>query len=161
MGKQSMCAVLCLVAQLSLTLCDPMNCSLPGSSVYGDCPGKNTGVGCHVLLQEILPTQVSNPGLVHCRQILGHLSHEGSPRILKWVVYPFSRDGLRLGFPELQADSLPHELPRKHKQPIERHIRFMHVVPEKFLRTPCIFKNVLGWMINYMVSLPLQPFHVL
>ena len=104
LNLQEMNLLLCVHAKLlqsCLTLCDPMNCSLPGSSVYGDCPGKNTGVGCHVLLQEILPTQVSNPGLVHCRQILGHLSHEGSPRILKWVVYPFSRDGLRLGFPEL------------------------------------------------------------
>ena len=35
-------------------------------------PGKNTGVGCHCLLQEILPTQGSNPGLLHCRQVLYH-----------------------------------------------------------------------------------------
>ena len=41
------CAVLCLVAQLYSTLCDPMNCSPPGSSVYVDSPGKNTGAGCH------------------------------------------------------------------------------------------------------------------
>ena len=53
----------CLVAQLSPTLCDPMGCSPPGSSVYGDSPGKNTEVGCHALLQEIFPTQESNPGL--------------------------------------------------------------------------------------------------
>ena len=42
-------------------------------------PGKNTGVGCHSLLQGIFPTQESNPGLPHCRQILHHLSHQGSP----------------------------------------------------------------------------------
>ena len=41
------CAVLCLVAQSCLTLCDPVDCSPPGSSVQGDSPGKNTGVGCH------------------------------------------------------------------------------------------------------------------
>ena len=41
-------------------------------------PGKNTGVVCHALLQEIFPIQGSNPGLLHCRQILYHLSHEGS-----------------------------------------------------------------------------------
>ena len=35
---------------LCLTLCDPMDCSLPGSSVHGDSPGKNTGVGCHALV---------------------------------------------------------------------------------------------------------------
>ena len=39
-----------LVAQLCPTLCDPMDCSSPGSSVHGDSPGKNTGVGCHALL---------------------------------------------------------------------------------------------------------------
>ena len=41
----------CLVAQSCLTLCNPMACSLPDSSVHGDSPGKNTGVGCHALLQ--------------------------------------------------------------------------------------------------------------
>jgi len=61
-----------------------MDCSLPGSSVHGDSPSKNTGVGCHVLLQGIFPTQGSNPGLPHCRRILYHLSHQGSPRILEW-----------------------------------------------------------------------------
>ena len=40
-----------------------MDCSMPGSSVHGDSPGKNTGVGCHFLLQGIFPTQGSNPGL--------------------------------------------------------------------------------------------------
>ena len=40
-------AVLCLVTHLCLTLCDPVDCSLPGSSVHGDSPGKNTGMGCH------------------------------------------------------------------------------------------------------------------
>ena len=41
-------------------------------------PGKNTGVGCNFLLQGIFPTQRSNPGLLHCRQVLCHLSHQGS-----------------------------------------------------------------------------------
>ena len=36
-------------AQSYLTLCDPMDCSAPGSSFHGDSPGKNTGVGCHFL----------------------------------------------------------------------------------------------------------------
>ena len=70
--------VLCLVTQWCPTLCDPMDCSPPGSSVHGDLPGKNTGVGCHALLQGIFPTQRSNPGLPHCRLILYHLSHQGS-----------------------------------------------------------------------------------
>ena len=42
-----------------------------------DFPGKNTGVGCHFLLQGIFLTQGSNSGLLHCRQILYHLSHQG------------------------------------------------------------------------------------
>ena len=83
--------MLCLVAQACSTLCDRMDCSLPGSSVHGDSLGKNTRGGCHVLLQGITPTQGSNPGLPHYRQILYHLSRQGSPRILECVVYPFSR----------------------------------------------------------------------
>ena len=46
------------------TLCDPMDWSLLGSSVRGDSPGKNTGVGCHALLQGIFPTQGLNPHLL-------------------------------------------------------------------------------------------------
>ena len=42
-----------------------------------DFPGKNSGVGCHFLLQEIFPTQGLHPGIPHCRQTLYHLSHQG------------------------------------------------------------------------------------
>ena len=52
---------LCLVAQSCPTLCDPMDGSLPGSSVHGDFPGKNTGVGCHALLQGIFSSQEIKP----------------------------------------------------------------------------------------------------
>ena len=52
-----------------------MDCSLPGSSVHGDSLGKNTGVGCHALLQGIFPTQGLNPGLLHHRQILYQLGY--------------------------------------------------------------------------------------
>ena len=76
--------VLCLVAQSCLTLCDPMDCSLPGFSVHGDSLGKYIGVGCHTFLQGIFPTQGSNPGLPRCMWILYHLSHQGSPPI--WVL---------------------------------------------------------------------------
>ena len=40
-------------------------------------PGKSAGVGCHALLQGVFPTQGWNPGLLHCRQSLGPLSHQG------------------------------------------------------------------------------------
>ena len=62
-----------------MTFCDPMHCSLAGSSVHGNSPSKNFRVGCCTLLQGIFPTQGSNPGLPHCRQILYHPSHQGSP----------------------------------------------------------------------------------
>ena len=65
--------------QSCLTLCNPMDCSLPGSSVHEDSLGKNTGVGCQFLLQGIFLTQESNLGLLHCRQILYQLSYEGRP----------------------------------------------------------------------------------
>ena len=65
--------------QSCLTLCNPIDCSLPGSSVHEDSPGKNTGAGCHTLLQGIFPSQGLNPGLLHCRWILYSVSHQGSP----------------------------------------------------------------------------------
>ena len=113
----------CLVVQLCLGLCDPLDGSPPGSSCPWDFSNKNTRMGCHfpppgdlpnqgikpatpvssalwvgslptessgkpkVLVaqlcptlcnsREIFPTQGSNLGLLHCRQILYHLSHWG------------------------------------------------------------------------------------
>ena len=74
--------MLCLMAQSCLTLCDRMDCSPPGSSDRRDSPGKNTGVGCHALLQGIISTQELNQDLLHCRQILYQLSYQGSPIFL-------------------------------------------------------------------------------
>ena len=68
-----------LGAKSYLTLCDPMGCSPPGSSVHGDSPGKNTGVGCHALLQGIFPTQGSNPCLLHWQADSLPLRNLGSP----------------------------------------------------------------------------------
>ena len=71
--------------------------------------GQNTGVGRFSLLQGIFSTQELNPGLPHSRWILYQLSHKGSPKILEWVAYPFSRDlpnpGIETGSPALQVDS--------------------------------------------------------
>ena len=69
---------MCLVTQMCLTFCNPMDCSPPGSSVNRDSPGQNTGVGCHALLQGIFPTHGSNPGLLHCKWILYQLSYQGN-----------------------------------------------------------------------------------
>ena len=79
--KLSSCAMR-LVAQSCPTLCDPKDCGLPGSSVHGDSPDRNTAMGCHFLLQGIFPTQGSNLGHLHCRQILYQQSHWGSPQIV-------------------------------------------------------------------------------
>ena len=73
------------------SFCYPMDCSSPGSSVHGDSLG-NARVSCHVLLRGMFPTQGLNIGLLHCRWILYHLSHQGSPRILETVAYSFSRE---------------------------------------------------------------------
>ena len=63
-----LCVCACLVTQSCLT-CDPMDCSPPGTAVHGDSPGKNTGGGCHALLQGIFPIQGLNSGPLHWRQI--------------------------------------------------------------------------------------------
>ena len=69
-----------------------MSNSLQPHGWYSPCnfPGQNTGVDSLCLLQGIFPTQGSNPGLPHCRQILYQLSHKGSHKILEWGAYPFS-----------------------------------------------------------------------
>ena len=72
-------ACVCLVAQSCPTLCDPMDCSPPGSSVHGDSPGKNTGADCHALTQGIFPTQGSNWGLPHCRWMFVPFEPPGKP----------------------------------------------------------------------------------
>ena len=82
----TLCACLCMLSRFGyVQLCDPVNCSLPGSSIHGNSPGKITGMDCHALLQGIFPTQGSNPGFPHCR------------------------------FPTLQADSFLSEPPGKPK----------------------------------------------
>ena len=56
---KSVTALLCLVTQLYQSLCDPMDCSLPGFSLHGDSPGKNTGYG----LPYPPPGDLPNPGI--------------------------------------------------------------------------------------------------
>ena len=66
------------VAQSCPTVCNPMNCSLPGSSVHGILQARILECSSSLLLG-IFPTQGLNPGFLHCRWILNHLSHQGSP----------------------------------------------------------------------------------
>ena len=69
-----------LVSRLCPTLCDPMDWLATRFFCPWNSPGKNTGVGCHSLLQGIFPTRGLNPHLLRCRQILYHLSHQGSSK---------------------------------------------------------------------------------
>ena len=74
-----------LVAQSCPTLCDPCGPYPARLLCPWNSPGKNHGVGSHSLLQGIFLTQGSNPGLLHCRQILYPLSHQGSPQPSPYV----------------------------------------------------------------------------
>ena len=60
--------------------CDPVDYNPEDSSVHEDSPGKKTGVGCPALLQAIFPTQGSNPGVPHCRQIFSLFEPPGKPK---------------------------------------------------------------------------------
>ena len=97
---------MCLVAQLCLILCDPMDYSPPGSSVHGDSPGKNTGVGC------LPPEDLLNPGIeprsptLQVDTLLSELLEK-----LKNSPGDLQDQGIKLRSPALQVDSIPAELP--------------------------------------------------
>ena len=80
---------------------------------------KNIGVDSLSLLQGVFPTQGPTPGLPNCRQILYHLSHQGSPRILEWIACPFSRGSSpprnRTRVSCTARRFFTHELPEKPK----------------------------------------------
>ena len=90
--------VLCCASSLTcVQLCNPMDYSLPGSSVHGDSPGKNTGVGYHALLQGIFLTHGLNTSLAHCRQILYHLSHQGTLYACIFLFYSSLHHPIKMG----------------------------------------------------------------
>ena len=66
------------VTQLCLTLCDPVDCNLPGFSIHGVFQARVLEWVAISCLQGIFSTQESNPSLPHCRQMLYYLSHQGS-----------------------------------------------------------------------------------
>ena len=82
--SNAVCVCVCEPLSYGTTFCDPTRLLCPQNS-----PGKNTGVGSHSLFQGIFLTQGSNPGLLHCRQILYHLSYQGRPSnaILKFIFH--------------------------------------------------------------------------
>ena len=72
--------MLCLVFQLCPTLCNPMDCSPPSSSVYADSAGKNNWSELPCPPPGDLPNPRIEPSLRHCRRFLYCLSHQGSQR---------------------------------------------------------------------------------
>ena len=94
-----------MLSQSYQTLCDPRDCSPPGSSSHGDSPGKNIGVGCHALFQGIFPTQgllessSSSQGInlkrwiVSVRKMRQPLSFLGVPIYFKFkiIFYTFTK----------------------------------------------------------------------
>ena len=74
----NMMKVKVLVSQFCLDLCNPMDCSLPGSSVHGISQARILE-WVAIPFSSDLPDQELNPGLPHCRQILHHVSYQGSP----------------------------------------------------------------------------------
>ena len=90
----------CPSAMSCPTLCNPIGCSLTGSSVPGDSPGKNTGVGCHALLRVTFPTQGLNPPLV--RGLAKHTFSQPPP----WLVGSECSQDLTTQGP--QESSQPH-----------------------------------------------------
>ena len=76
------------VAQSYLTLRYPMDSSPPDSSVHGIFQARALEWGAIAFSRGIFPTQGSNPGLLHCRQMLYHLSHQKSPT--EWSAEAFT-----------------------------------------------------------------------
>ena len=89
------------VALSCWTLCNLVDFSLSGSSVHGILQAGILELGSCSLLQGIFATKGLNPDFPHCRRIFYHLSHQGSPKILEWVAYLFSKEllgpGIELG----------------------------------------------------------------
>ena len=95
---------------LSPSLCDLMDSSPPGSSVHGDSPGKNTGVGCHSLFQGIFPTQGLNPHLL-C--------------LLHWqmgsLTTSTTQEAQQIGFSALFVTRKPHKGDREGRKPNRKY----------------------------------------
>ena len=103
--------LVCLVAQWCPTLCNPMNCS--------QAPLSMGSLQARIL--ELVAMPSSRGSSTQVSHIAGGFftiwAQHRSPRILKWVAYPFSKGSSQpnkeLGSPALQTDSLPAELPGK------------------------------------------------
>ena len=107
-----------LIVQSCPTLGEPMDCKPTRPLCRWNFPGKNTGVGFHFLLQEFFLTQGSNPGLLHCRQTLYCLSHQGNLNVYPSLKSERIPEELRCSFFSEQ-----HFLPSRNSQYIEQLLR--------------------------------------
>ena len=114
-------------------------------------------MGCPVVLQRIFPTQGLNPGLLHCRQILYHLStrevHEygsGSLSLLQGI-FPTGEDQIKLGSPILQTGSLPAELAQMVKKlPAMWETWVLSLVQEDPLeKEKATHSSILAWIVSW------------
>ena len=123
--------------------------------------GQNAGVGSLSLLQGVIPTQGSNPGLLYYSWILCQLSHKGSPRILAWAAYPFSSRSSQprnwTGSPALQADFLPTEL--SVTALIQRMILFQTKSNHLRCNYRTRFSSYTGWLVWMFIHLSPQICH--
>ena len=93
-----------------------------------DFPGENTGMDCHPLFQGIFPTQGLKLFLLHCRQILYHLSHQGSGASTNTCIHTHSNDTSNHSTPSTQELFLPDPFPDYYMQ-AGAHISFLSQSP--------------------------------
>ena len=124
---------MCVCAQLCPILCNPMDCNLPGSSLHGDSPDKNTGVDCHALLHGIFPTQGLNLHLLCLLHWQGGslpLAPPGKPLV----------KGIKLHKIDLFLSKFVYQIYKNHAK-----IR-------RFLKQPCVLPFKLFPMAYHTVS---------
>ena len=95
LGSPKLMVVVVIVAKLCPSLAAPWSVATRLLCPW-DFPGKNTGAGCHFLLQEIFLTQGLNPGVLHCRQTLYHGSLQGSSNLAHYLTKKHFRNVLSL-----------------------------------------------------------------
>ena len=126
-----------LVAQSCPTFYDTMDCSLPGSSVHGDSPGKNTGVGSHSLIQGILLTHGSNPESLTSPALAGRFFTTSTT----WEALVYTR--VKLKEPETEQNSTCYG-------------ELYSLFPPKFLLHKAVFKwnclMISGKMLLYFIK---------
>ena len=135
------------VTQLCLTLCHPMDCTLPGPSVHGILQAR-------ILEWAVIPfsrwskqPRDLNPGLLHCRQILYHLSHQGSPYVYIYTTFYLSINQLK--------DIWVISTFGCYEQYFNEHLCISSVWTDVFISLDCIFIHLGEALLGHMVTLSL------